>query len=135
MRRSDRNHSQDNPVRVDQVEQPDVEIQIHDVETSRLKGPSEVKTSASATTSKSRKQLKNIDCSKLRRSGRNCRDNPVRVDEVEPRDVEIQIHDVQTSKFKGPSEVKTTATATPSKSRKPKKDIDWSNLRRSGRNC
>ncbi|MCI32518.1 hypothetical protein A2U01_0053732, partial [Trifolium medium] len=108
---------------------------IHDVKTSKLKGPSDVNTSASATASKSRKQLKNIDCSKLRRSGRNCQDNPVQVDEVEPRDVEIQIHDVETSKLKGPSEVKTTATATTSKSRKPKKNIDWSKLRRSSMNC
>ncbi|CAJ2659867.1 unnamed protein product [Trifolium pratense] len=112
-----------NPVQVDRVEpEPDVEIQQVNADTSNLKGPS-------ATASKCRIKQKNVDCSQLRRSERLCRDNPFPVDRLEPEPhVEIQIDHADTSNLKGPS-------ATASKCRIKKKNVDCSQLRRSGRLC
>ncbi|XP_045790010.1 uncharacterized protein LOC123884755 isoform X2 [Trifolium pratense] len=112
-----------NPVQVDRVEpEPDVEIQQVNAGTSNLKGPS-------ATASKCRIKQKNVDCSQLRRSERLCRDNPFPVDRLEPEPhVEIQIDHADTSNLKGPS-------ATASKCRIKKKNVDCSQLRRSGRLC
>ncbi|GAU51502.1 hypothetical protein TSUD_413790 [Trifolium subterraneum] len=94
------------------------------------------RATASVAAKKYRRPAKNIDCSNLRRSGRNYRYSPLQVDRVEQPNVQLQIDHIETSKLKGPCEVTTTGSTTASVSPKQlKNNIDYTKLRRSSRNC